>query len=138
MKKDNTIDSDQLPDISSNDEFSHPEHAVRIKEIRTKLDLTLNRLPKGQRMVFILRHYQQLPVKEIAEDLVQKGLENYRVFINGSLMGLKGLEGQRAGHLLGRTEQIRQNSGCTGRYLRQDRQQEGERANYPCLFPEQK
>ncbi len=67
MKKDNTIDSDQLPNISSVDGFSHPEHAARIKEIRTKLDVTLNKLPKGQRMVFILRHYQQLPVKEIAE-----------------------------------------------------------------------
>jgi len=33
MKKDNYIDSDQLPHISSNDGFSHPEHAVRIKEI---------------------------------------------------------------------------------------------------------
>jgi len=66
MKKDNYIDSDQLPNISSDEGFSHPEHAVRIKEIRTKLDLTLNQLPKGQRMVFILRHYQQLSVKEIA------------------------------------------------------------------------
>jgi len=66
MKKDNYIDSDQLPNISSDDGFSHPEHAIRIKEIRTKLDLTLNRLPQGQRMVFILRHYQQLSVKEIA------------------------------------------------------------------------
>lgn len=67
MKKDNYIDSDQLPTISSNDGFSHPEHAARIKEIRTKLDLTLSQLPKGQRMVFILRHYQQFSVKEIAD-----------------------------------------------------------------------
>ena len=66
MKKDNYIDSDQLPSISSDEGFSQPEHATRIKEIRTKLDLTLNKLPKGQRMVFILRHYQQLSVKEIA------------------------------------------------------------------------
>ena len=69
MKKDNYIDSDQLPNISSVDGFSHPEHSVRIKEIRTKLDLTLNKLPKGQRMVFILRHYQQLSVKEIADTM---------------------------------------------------------------------
>ena len=67
MKKDNYIDSDQIPSISSDEGFSHPEHAVRIKEIRTKLELTLNKLPKGQRMVFILRHYQQLSVKEIAD-----------------------------------------------------------------------
>ncbi len=66
MKKDSYIDSDQLPSISSEEGFSQPEHAIRIKEIRTKLDLTLNKLPKGQRMVFILRHYQQLSVKEIA------------------------------------------------------------------------
>ncbi len=30
---------------------------------------------------------------EIAEDLVQKGLKNYQVFINSSLMGLEALEG---------------------------------------------
>jgi RNA polymerase sigma-70 factor (ECF subfamily) len=67
MKKDNYIDSDQLPSISSDEGFSQPEHAIRIKEIRTKLDLTLSKLPRGQRMVFILRHYQQLSVKEIAD-----------------------------------------------------------------------
>ena len=67
MKKDNYIDSDQIPGISSDEGFSQPEHAIRIKEIRTKLDLTLSKIPKGQRMVFILRHYQQLSVKEIAD-----------------------------------------------------------------------
>ena len=67
MKKDNYIDSDSLPNSSSEDGFSQPEHVNRIKEIRTKLDLTLNQLPKGQRMVFILRHYQQMSVKEIAD-----------------------------------------------------------------------
>ena len=69
MKKDNYIDSDVLPNISSGDGFSQPEHALRIKEIRKKLDLSLNQLPKGQRMVFILRHYQQLSVKEIADTM---------------------------------------------------------------------
>jgi RNA polymerase sigma-70 factor (ECF subfamily) len=69
MKKDNYIDSDQLPSISSDEGLSQPEHAIRIKEIRTKLDLSLNKLPKGQRMVFILRHYQQLSVKEIADTM---------------------------------------------------------------------
>jgi len=33
---------------------------------------------------------------EIAEDLVEKGLENYKIFINGSLMGLEGLESLEA------------------------------------------
>ena len=69
MKKDNYIDSDLLPNITSDDGFSQPEHAIRIKEIRTKLDLSLSKLPKGQRMVFILRHYQQLSVKEIADTM---------------------------------------------------------------------
>jgi len=69
MKKDNYIDSDQLPSISSDEGLSQPEHAIRIKEIRTKLDLSLNKLPKGQRMVFILRHYQELSVKEIADTM---------------------------------------------------------------------
>ena len=69
MKKDNTIDADQLPNISSNDGYSNPEEAARLKEIRTKLDSTLHRLPSGQRMVFILRHYQQFSIKEIADHM---------------------------------------------------------------------
>ncbi|MGD2294549.1 MAG: RNA polymerase sigma factor [Candidatus Aminicenantes bacterium] len=69
MKKNNFIDSDQLPNISSDDGYSNPEQAARIKEIRTKLDQTLHKLPAGQRMVFILRHYQQFSVKEIADHM---------------------------------------------------------------------
>lgn len=69
MKKDNYIDSDQLPNVSSDDGYTDPERAARIKEIRIKLDHTLSRLPAGQRMVFILRHYQQMSVKEIADHM---------------------------------------------------------------------
>lgn len=69
MKKNNFIDSDQLPSISSNDGYSNPEEETRLKEIRGQLDLTLHRLPAGQRMVFILRHYQQFSVKEIADHM---------------------------------------------------------------------
>jgi RNA polymerase sigma-70 factor (ECF subfamily) len=69
MKKDNYIDSDQLPNITSDDGYSNPEEAARLKEIRGKLDQSLNRLSSGQRMVFILRHYQQFSIKEIAEHM---------------------------------------------------------------------
>ena len=37
------------------------------KEVSEKLTEVLKELPSGQRMVFILRHYQQLSTKEIAE-----------------------------------------------------------------------
>jgi RNA polymerase sigma-70 factor (ECF subfamily) len=66
MKKDDYIDSGQLPDITSSGGYSNPEESVRIQEIRGKLDLSLKSLPAGQRMVFILRHYQQFSVREIA------------------------------------------------------------------------
>jgi len=69
MKKDNYIDSDQLPNVTSNDSHSNPEEATRLREIRGKLDEALHRLPAGQRMVFILRHYQQFSVKEIADHM---------------------------------------------------------------------
>ena len=69
MKKDNYIDSDQLPNITSDDGYSNPEEAARLKEIRGKLDQSLNRLSPGQRMVFILRHYQQFSIKEIADHM---------------------------------------------------------------------
>jgi len=69
MKKDNYIDSDQLPNLTSDDSESNPEEAARLKEIRGKLDQSLHRLSSGQRMVFILRHYQQFSIKEIADHM---------------------------------------------------------------------
>jgi len=62
-------DMDDIDNISSGNSDSDPEHTIRKQEIREKIDHTLNRLSARQRMIFILRHYQQLSTKEIAEYL---------------------------------------------------------------------
>lgn len=69
IKKDKYIDVDNMPNISSNKEGSDPEHSSLLKEVRKSLEQVLNKLPARQRMIFILRHYQQLSIKEIAEYL---------------------------------------------------------------------
>ena len=56
----------ELDNVSSNDSGSDPEHIHQRKEIREKIDQVLNKLSGQQRMVFILRHYQQLSTREIA------------------------------------------------------------------------
>lgn len=65
-------DSDDLDNLSaggSSGSASDPEHSQDRKEIRQKIDLTLNRLPVRQKMIFILKHYQELTTAEIAEYL---------------------------------------------------------------------
>jgi len=56
-----------LENVSSDDADSNPENIRHRKEIREKIDLVLNKLSGRQRMIFILRHYQQLSTKEIAD-----------------------------------------------------------------------
>ena len=48
---------------------SDPEVSTRNKEIREHVDLALDKLPPKQKMVFTLRHYQDLSIREIAESL---------------------------------------------------------------------
>jgi RNA polymerase sigma-70 factor (ECF subfamily) len=65
--RDKNSEFGSLENISSNDANSDPEHVRHRKEIREKIDHALNKLSGKQRMVFILRHYQQLSTKEIAD-----------------------------------------------------------------------
>lgn len=67
MKKDKYFDENNLQSGPPDNEHSNPEYSGQLREVRKNLEQILNRLPTGQRMVFILRHYQQLSVKEIAE-----------------------------------------------------------------------
>lgn len=60
---------DNIENISSPNQNSDPERARKLRDIRNKIELTLNKLSPKQRMVFILRHYQQFSTKEIAEYL---------------------------------------------------------------------
>lgn len=67
--KEKISDMDDLDKLSSGNSDSDPENTHRKEEIKEKIDQTLNRLSARQRMIFILRHYQQLSTKEIAEYL---------------------------------------------------------------------
>lgn len=67
MDKSAGMENLELENVSSNDSSSDPEHIHQRKEIREKIDQVLNKLSGQQRMVFILRHYQQLSTREIAD-----------------------------------------------------------------------
>lgn len=68
-KKEKISGVNNLDNISSNNKTSDPEESRGQKEIREKISQFLNKLSGQQRMVFILRHYQELSTKEIAEYL---------------------------------------------------------------------
>ena len=63
-KDSNSKDFDNIP---SNHEDFNPEETTNKQDIREKINSVLNRLSARQRMIFILRHSQQLSTKEIAE-----------------------------------------------------------------------
>jgi len=69
MKRDRYIDSDSLSSDSKDDSGTNPENRGRAEEIRKQLEKTLEKLSFRQRTIFILRHYQQFSIKEIAEFL---------------------------------------------------------------------
>ncbi len=66
MKEKHSMSQD-VQNISSNNENLNPVYINRLKEIREKIDLILNQLSFKQRMIFILRHYQHFSTQEIAE-----------------------------------------------------------------------
>jgi RNA polymerase sigma-70 factor (ECF subfamily) len=67
MNREKKLEMESLENVSSNDAASDPEQLRREKELKEKIDRLLNKLSGRQRMVFILRHYQQLSTKEIAD-----------------------------------------------------------------------
>lgn len=58
-----------IEDLASDNINSNPENTSTQKEIREKIDQTINKLSGQQKIIFILRHYQQLTTGEIAEYL---------------------------------------------------------------------
>jgi len=60
---------ENLENISSDDSSSDPALIRQKSELREKIDQTLKTLSDQQRMVFVLKHYQQLTIREIAEHL---------------------------------------------------------------------
>jgi RNA polymerase sigma-70 factor (ECF subfamily) len=67
-KKEDFTDWDMREKTLGSD-HSNPEHAVGLQQLREKISNLVEGLSPRQRMVFILKHYQQLSIKEIAEYL---------------------------------------------------------------------
>ncbi len=65
--EDKFFDPDNLDNLSSGDQGHNPEHSTSIQDIRDKISAVLNQLTARQRMIFILRHHQQLSTQEISE-----------------------------------------------------------------------
>jgi RNA polymerase sigma-70 factor (ECF subfamily) len=65
--EDKFFDPDNLDNLSSQDEDHNPEHSTGLQDTRNKISAVLTQLTARQRMIFILRHYQQLTTHEISE-----------------------------------------------------------------------
>lgn len=66
-QKDNIMPTDDMDGLSAPTNTSNPDNAHHKREVREKLEQVLHTLTKRQRMIFILKHYQELSIKEIAE-----------------------------------------------------------------------
>ena len=86
--------SDELDNVSSDTLSYDPEQARNRSEIREKIDHVLNRLSGRQKMIFILKHYQELTCAEIAgylncsEGSVKRQLFRAVSVVKKSLKGL--------------------------------------------------
>ncbi|MBN1274409.1 MAG: RNA polymerase sigma factor [Candidatus Aminicenantes bacterium] len=69
QKRENIHENTPLENIKGDDGFSNPEWARQKSEAQEKMEIFLGKLSPRQRMIFILRHYQELTTKEIAEYL---------------------------------------------------------------------
>ncbi len=68
-KRDKYSDWNKLEPTLPDDKNSNPEHSAGLGELRRVISSLVEGLSPRQRMVFILKHYQQLSIKEIAEHL---------------------------------------------------------------------
>lgn len=66
-QKDNIMPTDDIDGLSAPSEMANPDGTHLKREVREKLEQGLDTLTKRQRMIFILKHYQELSIKEIAE-----------------------------------------------------------------------
>ncbi len=66
-RKEADTEVDNLENIASATNNLNPEEDRTKQEIREKVEQTLNKLSGRQKMIFILRHYQELTTEEIAE-----------------------------------------------------------------------
>ncbi|MBN1222661.1 MAG: RNA polymerase sigma factor [Candidatus Aminicenantes bacterium] len=66
-QKNNILPGGDVMDLSASDHHSNPDDAQHKREIRERLEQVLGTLTRRQRMIFILKHHQELSIKEIAE-----------------------------------------------------------------------
>jgi RNA polymerase sigma-70 factor (ECF subfamily) len=66
-QRDNIMPGGDVMDVSAPDHISNPDNSHQKAEVRARVELVLSTLTKRQRMIFILKHYQELSIKEIAE-----------------------------------------------------------------------
>ncbi len=93
-RKEKDLPQNNLESLASEDLNSNPENSSSQKEIREKIDQTLDKLSGQQRIVFILKHYQQLTTREIAEYLdCSEGSVKRQLFraVSAMKVHLKGL-----------------------------------------------
>jgi len=93
-RKEKDFAVNNIENITSSNADSNPENTSVQKEIREKIDQTLNKLSGQQRIIFILKHYQQLTTKEIAEYLnCSEGSVKRQLFraVSAMKVHLKGL-----------------------------------------------
>jgi RNA polymerase sigma-70 factor (ECF subfamily) len=68
-RRETTANGQDVQTLPTSDSGTDPEKQQQKTEIQEKTEAVLKTIAPRQRMVFILRHYQQLSIKEIAEYL---------------------------------------------------------------------
>jgi len=63
----NKFATDNIETTPLQTKASNPEKSTHLQQVKEKVDSALHKLTAKQRMIFILRHYQQMTTKEIAE-----------------------------------------------------------------------
>ena len=63
----NKFATDNIETTPLQTKASNPEKSTHLQQVKEKVDSALKELTAKQRMIFILRHYQQMTTKEIAE-----------------------------------------------------------------------
>ncbi|MBU4254242.1 MAG: RNA polymerase sigma factor [Acidobacteria bacterium] len=68
-RKENAAGEMDIQNIAGPEDNQSPDRRQRDREIRESTEAVLKTIAPRQRMVFILRHYQQMSIKEISEYL---------------------------------------------------------------------
>ncbi len=65
-----------------------PEQAVRMRELRERIMQVVERLPPRERMAFVLKHFEQLKIREIS-DLMHISEGTVKSFLHRALVTLR-------------------------------------------------